>query len=143
MRNITILLTIAGAATACSILDPTFAAPATIIFASDTAQIVAPVSAVAGAPFDVAVRTFGGGCTRAIARTQQSISGRLVEIRPYNETRRSDVCTSDLRYLTHTVTLRFLDPGAVTVRIVGQQGPSLSGGNTNRTAQLERIVTVQ
>jgi hypothetical protein len=143
MRNIAALVTTAVAAAACSILDPTFEAPATIIFGNDTAQITAPESVARGVPFDVTVRTFGGGCTRTTAQTRQAVSTGLVEVYPYNQTRRSDVCTSDLRFLTHTVTLQFADPGAVTIRIIGQQGWSLSGGDSNRPAQLERIVTVQ
>lgn len=73
LRLLAMSLAFCTAAGGCSILDPTFAAPATIIFAGDTGQITVPATAVRGVAFAVSVTTFGGGCTRKIARTEQRL----------------------------------------------------------------------
>ena len=124
---------------ACGILDSdTFAEPAVIIAIWETARVTAPDSVARGANFPVSVRTFGGGCTREIARTLWNVSGGLLQILPYNKTRRSDVCTLDALYLTHTVTTRIDQAGPATIRVIGVEH-DLYG---NRPAQLDRAIAV-
>src|SRR5688572_9870406 len=101
-------------ASGCS-LDPTFSEPALIIFHGDTATITAPASAAVGSVFNVSVRTFGGGCTRRISRTIGNVTGTLIEISPFNETRRASACTDDLLFITHTVTVNVDQPGTATI----------------------------
>ena len=128
---------------ACSALEPTFPEPGLIIFYGDTADISAPASATRGVPFEVSVQTFAGGCTRAIARTETKISGTLVEIRPYNETRRASNCTDDLLILTHTASVQFDQLGSATIRVIGEQRPFQGSGTLNGPARLEHQVVVQ
>jgi hypothetical protein len=137
------LFAVLAAPAACSVVDPTFAEPALIIFYGDTAQVATPSSVTRGVPFEVSVQTFGGGCTRMIARTETDVSGAVAEIRPYNETRRSDVCTDDLLFLTHVVSIQFDHVGPVTIRVIAEQRPF--GDTTTRTgpAALEYQLVVQ
>lgn len=131
--RLTLILLAAGFG--CSILDPTFSEPATISD-DDLGEITVPATVAPGVSFTVSIQTFGGGCTRRIARTESRTEGRVAEIRPYNETTRSNVCTSDLLLLRHSVTLMFADPGPVTVRFIGEDG-------SGRPVQIDRMVSVQ
>ena len=129
--------------TACEVLDPTFAEPGLIISYGDTAQVMAPDSTARGVPFEVSIGTFAGGCTREIARTEIAIVGMVAEIRPYNETRRSDGCTDDLIILTHTAIIQLDQPGAATIRVVGEQRPFEGTGTRTGPAELDRRIVVQ
>ena len=144
MRHRTSFLTVGLVTTAfaCGILDPTFSEPGLIIFYGDTATIVAPDSVDRGTVFEVSVETFAGGCTRTIARTERRVLGSVLELRPVNETRRAQACTDDLLILVHRVTLRFDQPGPVTIRVVAEQRP-VNSSSRNGPAQLERVVIVR
>lgn len=137
-HQLTLLAVIPAVALACSILDPTFSVPARIIFSGDTARIAAPDLAARGASFEVSVPTFGGGCTRRIARTDVRLRGLVAQIRPYNETRRSDTCTADILFLTHVVSVHFDQLGEATIRVFGEQGT----GARREPAQIERRVVI-
>lgn len=127
----------------CGIFDPSFPEPALIIFYSDTAQITAPDTAPRGATIQVSVPTFAGGCTRSVARTETTVSGSLIEIRPYNETRRGNVCTDDLLILTHTVGVRFNQSGLATIRVVAEQRPFHGAGTRTGPAAVEHHLVIQ
>jgi hypothetical protein len=79
-----------------------------------------------GVDFEVAVRTFGGGCMGQ-GDTEVSISGRSAEVRPYDlfPTRLppNTACTADLRYYLHRATLRFSEAGLAMVRVRGRAHP--------------------
>jgi len=76
--------------------------------------------------FDVAVRTYGGGCVDQ-GDTEVTISGADAEVRPFDifVTRAPDnyVCTDILKLFTHRATLRFTQAGPATVRIRGRNEP--------------------
>jgi hypothetical protein len=130
-------------AVACSLLEPTSAEPALVIFYGDTARVSAPTFAAPGVGFQVSVPTFAGGCTRTIARTEVRISGNLAEIRPYNETRQAPACPDDLIILTHVVSLRFDQQGQATIRVIAGQRPFRGLGTRTGSAQLEHHLVVQ
>ena len=114
---------------------------ALIIMDSDTSRIVAPDTVTRGVPFVVSFGTFGGGCTRSVARTDVTTAGSSAEIRPYDRTVRSDVCTADLLFLQHVAQVRFDAPGIAVLHVIGQQvGTS---GSLNGPAELLRLVTVR
>ncbi len=117
------LIPFIGSLVSCAILDPTYSEPAIIISYGDTAQIAAPDSVARGAPFEVSVETFGGGCTRTTARTEIRITGLVAEIRPYNETRRGGACTDDILILTHRTSVQFEQSGVALVRVLAEQRP--------------------
>jgi hypothetical protein len=131
------------AGTACGLVTAvaTVDEPALIIFYGDTASIAAPDTVARGAPFEVRVRTFAGGCTREIARTGVRAAGDLVEIRPYNQRRRSEVCTSDLLLLEHRARVTLESMGPATIRVLGEQRDGSTGGR-DVAARLERRVIV-
>jgi hypothetical protein len=143
MRKTLIILATVSLPSACAVLDPTFPEEALVIFYGDTARVSAPASATRGVAFQVSVPTFGGGCTRKIARTETNVSGALAEIRPYNETHRADVCTDDLLMLTHTVSVRFDEPGPATIRVLAVQRPFQGDGTRTGPAQIEHQLLVQ
>ena len=132
---------------ACGILaSDTFTGPALIISISPghSAQIIAPDSVARGAGFQVSVRTIGGGCTREIGRTLWNVSGRLVEIRPYNKTRQSGACYLDIIDITHTIRTRIDQAGPATIRVYGEEGTleNTEARRGNTPAILDRAVTV-
>ena len=120
----------------------TVAEPALIIFYGDTSRIAAPDSVSQGATFTVRFRTFAGGCTREVARTEVRVTGPTVEIRPYNLRQEADACTSDLLFLTHEATVRLTAPGVATIRVLGEQRGGTSGAR-NAPAELTRTVVVR
>jgi hypothetical protein len=134
-------LPLIGSLVACAIFDPTYSEPARIIFYGDTALIMAPDTVTRGTAFEVSVETFGGGCTRSTGRTDVRITGLVLEIRPYNETRRSDVCTDDLIMLTHQAFVQFSQPGVALVRVVGAQEPTQGAGTGS--AEVTRQVVIR
>lgn len=75
-------------------------------------------------PFDVSIRTYGGGCIRQ-GDTEVSRSGNVAEIRPFDfHALGNRVCTAELRHYNHRVTLEFGTTGSATVRARGiKSGP--------------------
>jgi hypothetical protein len=112
-------------AAACSATDrPTsIVGPATVIFYGDSAVITAPDTVDRATPFLARIRTFGGGCTRLVARTDVAIKGMLAEIRPYNVTDfdNGTTCPANLMFLEHTATIQFATPGVGVLRVIGAQ----------------------
>jgi hypothetical protein len=96
--------------------------PALIIFYEDTTRVVVPDTVTRGVPFTVSFMTFGGGCTREVARTDVRRDGNLLEIRPYNRRQKADggVCTADLLFLEHRVAEQF-DQAGGRVRQIRRQ----------------------
>ncbi len=137
---IIVLLSATLTVAACDILGlDSYAEPALIVFYGDTATVAAPDTVSAGEPFAVTVGTFGGGCTREVDRTELEVTGDLAEVQPYNRTQRSDVCTSDLLILAHTVTIQFNETGLATLRITGREGSS----SQTEPARIDRRITVR
>ncbi len=113
-----------------------------LISGRDTSRIIAPDTVTRGIPFDVSFVTFGGGCTRSAVRTDLTTKGSDAEIRPYDRTVRSGVCTSDLLFLQHVTQVRFDAPGTAVLHVIGQQYGASPGG-VNGPAELLRLVTVR
>ena len=118
----------------------TVAERALIIYAGDTSELTIPDIVTRGVPFEVSIRTFGGGCTRRTGRTNVVEQGNEVVILPYNK--RSvggSVCTADIKYLTHAVQLTHDTPGDLVLRIIGDR----KDGSTNFEAvSVELTVSV-
>ena len=126
----------------CSLLsDDTVEEPAVIIFPPDTARVVAPDTVTRDVPFTAEVTTFGGGCTREVARTTVRTTAGVTEIAPFNRRHTDGDCLADIRFLTHRAEVRLRDPGAQILRIVGTE---YRGSNRPATpAVLERRVIVR
>jgi hypothetical protein len=95
---------------------------ALLIYAGDTSEVTVPETVARSAPFDVHIRTFGGGCVRETGRTHVVEHGNEVIILPYNQRSVGEgVCTADILYLTHNVRIVRENPGDVVLRIVGHR----------------------
>lgn len=116
--------------------------PGLIIFYRDTATITAPDTVLANARFEVRLRTFAGGCTREIARTDVTVRNQFVEIRPYNRNSGDDICTADLITLEHRAEVRIPAVGSTVIRVIGEQRGG-SSGSRNAPAQLEKGIVVR
>ncbi len=83
-------------------------------------DLSAPAEVAVGEAFPVRVITFGGGCIGK-DHTETTVSGLEAEIFPFDldTTSHKTVCTSDLRFLDHSVTLEFAEEGTATVNIHG------------------------
>ena len=116
--------------------------PAVIIFSNDTSEIVVADTVTSGVSFEVRVVTFGGGCVGKTAQTKSAWSGNELVLRPFN-TRYTgdDVCTADIRYLTHVIRATRNVPGPFILKVIGHQRPSPSFQNA--PAELSRTVFVR
>jgi hypothetical protein len=88
-------------------------APPRVIIVPDTVQ--------AGSAFDVTVYTIGeSGCWTA-AGQEVSVTGRVVEIRPYDTHSGADICTQVLGFLRHGAVLRLEEAGEWVIRVRGRR----------------------
>lgn len=121
--------------------------PALIIFYGDTTVIEAPYVTPTGTSFVVTAQTFGGGCTREVARTNvtAAVAG-VVDIYPVNRTRMpreaNAGCTDDLLILRHSTTVHASTPGPLVLRVHGAQRGGVAGYTTG-AAVVERTVMVE
>ncbi|MEW5931336.1 MAG: hypothetical protein AB1941_28045 [Gemmatimonadota bacterium] len=83
--------------------------------------LAVPDTVAAGAPFTVAVTTFGSSsCTRPDG-AELEVRGLVAEVVPYDrEAAGARVCTDDLAPFPRDVTVRFASPGRATVRVRGR-----------------------
>ncbi len=104
------------------------------------AALVAPDTVRAGVDFQVSATTLGGGCERA-GETEVDVQGGVATMTPYDYTARSASCTDILRYLPHTVVLRFATPGEAVVRLLGRRvGPDTPQSGMRITVEKRVVV---
>src|SRR3954463_8882911 len=128
------------AVSACNLVNPdrkrTEREAAYLRYAGLSESIVAPDTVMAGTPFEVSVRTFGGGCVDP-GDTEIAIVGRVVELRPFDifttHLPRGFVCPLNLAVYTHRVSLRLDQTGATTVRAIGRADPGDTAMTVERT----------
>jgi hypothetical protein len=96
----------------------------TLEYHGSPVTVEVPAQVVAGSDFQVALRTWGGGCTRA-GEVEVRGSARTLELEPFDYmVRGPDIACPDLLgSFDHVATLRFASPGAAVVRIVGRREP--------------------
>jgi hypothetical protein len=92
----------------------------------------------------VTITTFGGGCDRA-ADAAAIVDAAGATLVAYDFTRATTpdvVCTAILQRLTHTVTVRFDQPGDMVLRLWGRRvGPDTSAAGVPEV--IEQHVLVQ
>jgi hypothetical protein len=106
---------------------------------SDTVVFVVPDTVLKSTPFEVTVRTYGGGCVKQ-GDTEVSLTANVAEVRPFDSFpvgRQS--CTLILRLFTHRATLQFNAAGSSTVRVRGRR----QAGNADTIVVRERSVVVR
>lgn len=119
------------------------AVPGTIVSHGDTSTVTLSTEFVAsGRPVTVTVQTFGGGCVPEPIRTDVEVDGQTATIRPIDRSfeASSEVCTLEIRYLEHTTSVTFDEPGRATLRVVGWEKGS--GREPPTLTTIERSVVV-
>jgi heat shock protein HslJ len=111
--------------------------------AADSQPVVtAPENVVTGEDFEVTITTFGGGCEEAgPVSAIQTLDGATIFV--YDETTATHpgvVCTTILKQLPHTVTLRFDEPGEKLLQIWGRRVSPEAGPLGEPTVIEHRIV---
>jgi len=136
----TTLLLLVVAVSACNIVNPdrkrTEREAAYLRYAGFSELLVAPDTVTAGTPFDVSVRTFGGGCVDQ-GDTEVAVVGRVVELRPFDifttHLPQGYACPAILALYTHTVSLRIDQAGTATLRAIGRASPGDTAATIERT----------
>lgn len=101
------------------------ARPGILEFHGESRDVVsAPDTVTAGEPFDVTVRTYGGGCDQK-GETRVDRSAGVVVITPIDVFTEGSgvVCPAVLRRFEHAVRVTFEEPGAGEVRVRGRRVP--------------------
>lgn len=94
-----------------------------ISFYDDPLVITVPDTVSAGAPFELSVRTYGGGCIRPNGTLVQ-VEGRAVTVAPYDVHSGHDYCPDVLRIFDHDATVTLHEAGLAEIRIRGRSMPA-------------------
>ncbi len=133
----TLLLVLAGCEPDIARPDPNGRALGAIIFYGDTARIIAPAKATAGADIPVSIETAGGACMSK-GDTEVRVDDLVAVVSPYDYAPRTEmVCILILVAFRHDAVVRFHRPGLATLVVRGQQQPG------NRVLTLTRTILVQ
>lgn len=113
----------------------------------DEAVLSAPERAQVGVPFNITVRTIGGGCTEADGM-ESEVVGDLAVLRPYDVTLIPSgdvVCPAIVTRPEHTAQITFERAGSATIRVEGrsESGTDMTGGADYAQAVIEKIITVE
>ena len=102
-----------------------------------------PNEVQAGVPFEVTVRTFGGGCTEA-GDMEQEVTDNLAVLKPYDlniTPGRNVVCPSIITRPGHTAQITFEQPGPATIKVEGIKEDNANPEGVLTT--IEKTITVQ
>jgi hypothetical protein len=108
-----------------------------IEFYSDPAIIEMPTIVSVGEAFSARIVTYGGGCIDYHS-TEVEAEGADTVIEPYDRHSGASVCTSDLRTISHDVTLRFDAAGTETVVVRGRR----VDGNTDEVIEIPVAISI-
>lgn len=122
----------------CSVLDPDGGEqPGLIqILPAFPVEVSVPQAVPRGELFAVGVATHGGGCLGK-GPTRVRTSGTTVDVRPYDRHNGGRVCPADAQIYLHTATVRFDQPGTVTVRFHGRSEPGSEMVTVTRTVTIQ------
>lgn len=95
--------------------------PARLTFYADPPRISVPEVTTVGTPTVIGIESYGGGCI-ASGPTPFELKGDHMVVSPLDRFPEGDpVCTSDLRYIDHSIAVRFDKRMTVRVSIHGTQ----------------------
>ena len=122
-----LLLTLAAAGCDSIVgLDPQREDVGTIEFHNEPIRVDVPDTVRAGESFQVAVLTYGGGCTRK-RRTDVSVVGLIARVTPIDSEVRGDhACAQYLATFAHEATLTFSRAGRARITFNGRRQPGAS-----------------
>lgn len=110
--------------------------PGTIEHYHDPVVLEVPDTVSAGAPFEITIRTYVGGCDEAGGTDVVRTDGRI-EVSPFDFDRTpldpNVGCPDRLGLIDHRVTSSFDAPGVGIVVIQGREEPSLEAKTVERT----------
>ena len=107
--------------------------------------ISAPNIVQAGAPFEVTVRTYGGGCIDPDG-LEANVEGSLAVLIPYDlytTPGRGVFCPLIPEAEPHTTQLTFSEPGPATIRVEGRSEVGNVTGGSEGQAVVEKMITVE
>jgi hypothetical protein len=100
-------------------LPPEGEQPAYLEHYGDGPRIQVPTEAVVGQTVEIWIQTYGGGCIQA-GRTEVEVTSLRVHVRPYDVYPDPDaICTKDIRFLDHSVSVQLEAEGSYTVEVIG------------------------
>ena len=110
------------------------------------AEVVsAPDTVQAGVPFEVTVRTYGGGCIEPDG-LEVSMEGNLAVLIPYDRyitPGRGTACPLIFEAEPHTTQLTFSDLGSSTIRVEGRREDYPVTGGSSGPAVVEKTIQVE
>lgn len=106
-----------------------------------------PETATAGVPLEIAFWTRGGGCVRRIDRTEVVRGRESAVVTPYDVLAVSPICTDDIRFLVHSASVVFDEPGTATVVLrysttADPREDRIADGQREYTVEVSRAGTV-
>jgi hypothetical protein len=96
--------------------------PGVIAFHNDPVVVDVPGAALVGIPFEVAIRTYGGGCISQ-GETLVRAYRDTVHVRPYDIHGGADICTLELVFFDHRATVTLRELGERTIAFYGLERP--------------------
>ena len=110
--------------------------PGVISFHADPVVIDVPETVQEDIPFEVTVRTYGGGCVVEDV-TEVDVAAQRADIRPMDRHSGDELCTAELRMFEHTVSLTFHEDGEAIVFVHGMAQPGDSAVVFARAVRVE------
>ncbi len=113
--------------------------------ALDEEVLSAPETVQAGVPFDITVRTIGGGCTEADG-VEREVSERLAVLKPFDLTTvpgNNSACPAIVTRPEHTAQITFEEAGSATIRVEGRSEDNTVTGGSGGEAVIEQTITVE
>lgn len=98
------------------------ARPGVISFYDQPVVATAPDTALAGTPFTVRVRTYGGGCLSE-GETDVVVTGSEALVQPLDIHSGAEVCTDELRTFDHEATVVVAEVGTARIIFRGAEQP--------------------
>jgi hypothetical protein len=144
LRPAALVILVAGTGLACRIFTDNEIRRerqlALVQFYHDPIVVQTPETVSVSSPFDITVRTYGGGCIDQ-GDTGVTVHGLSADLRPYDHfvtyLPPRHACPDILHLYVHRATLRFDEPGTATVTVHGRVRPGDS------TITIQRSVRVQ
>src|SRR5262249_8634993 len=117
--------------------------PGILEYYQEKSVLLAPTVVQANRDFKIKFNTFGGGCDRE-GDEDVTVSESAATVKVYDITVGGPGanCTSNLRFLPHTVTLRFTKPGEATIKVEGMRRGNDTPFRSGAGIFLERRLTV-
>lgn len=106
-------------------------------FHSEPAVADAPDVAVVGVPFEIRIRTYGGGCY-SVGPTEVRVNGLSAMVTPYDHHSGGPICTHNLQMFDHRASVTINAAGSATIVFRGIEIPGELTALISRTVEVRR-----